>query len=90
MLLNIHGKNFEVTHAMKEHCLHKLSNLQKYFAQNSELDARVLVKVYNEYHKVEVTVETPVGLLRSETKAYDFYAALDIAIDKLEDQIRRQ
>ena len=37
-----------------------------------------------------MTIPTKVGILRAEVEHEDFYAAIDLAIDKLEDQIRRQ
>ena len=39
---------------------------------------------------MEVSVPSKVGLLRSEVIHNDFSTAIDLAIDKLEDQIRRQ
>lgn len=94
MLINIVGKNLDITDAMRERTEKKLSVLNKYFADSDNeeglLRAKLLVKTYSDHQKVEVTVNTPIGLLRSEVKAIDFYAALDLSIDKLEDQIRRQ
>jgi putative sigma-54 modulation protein len=46
--------------------------------------------VYPNSQKVEITIPSKVGILRTEVVNDDFYAAVDLAIDKLEDQIRRQ
>lgn len=89
MLVNVVGKNVEITESMRMHAEKKLSLLEKYFKDYQSLVARVLVKVYGSEQKVEVSVETPIGLLRAEVKDFDFYAALDRSIDRLEDQIRR-
>lgn len=90
MLVTILGKNVQISEAMRERAEKKLSTIDKYFNEEAQTQARVLAKIYNEYQKVEVTVDTPVGLLRAEVKESDFYSAIDKAIDKLEDQIRRQ
>lgn len=90
MLVTIQGKNVQITDAMRERAERKLSTIDKYFKDPEATTARVLVKIYNEYQKVEVTVNAPVGLLRAEVKENDFYSALDRVVDKLEDQIRRQ
>lgn len=94
MLITITGKNLNITDAMRDRTEKKLAVLNKYFAieeeNASQLRANVLVKTYSDHQKVEVTVTTPIGLLRAEVKSVDFYAALDLSIDKLEDQIRRQ
>lgn len=94
MLITITGKNLNITDAMRDRTEKKLAVLDKYFAnsdtENELLRANVLVKTYSDHQKIEVTVNTPIGLLRAEVKSVDFYAALDLSIDKLEDQIRKQ
>ncbi len=90
MLTNIQGKNVQITDAMRERADKKLSVLDKYFKDADAIGARLLVKIYNDHHKVEVTVDAPIGLLRAEVREKDFYNALDRVVDKLEDQIRRQ
>ena len=91
MLVTLQGKNFAITEAMKECAIKKLSTLDKYFKEGEvQTKARILVKVYEDAQKVEITVDSPVGVIRSEVRAHTFYEALDASIDKLEDQIRRQ
>ena len=68
----------------------KLSFLDKYILIDPNVIARVVCRVYPNTQKIEVTIPTKVGILRAEVEHEDFYAAIDLAIDKLEDQIRRQ
>ncbi len=90
MKLNIHGKNVTITEAMENRTTKKLSFLDKYFMIDEDTEANVSVKVNPTNLKVEVTIVTKIGLLRAEVVHEDYYAAVDLAIDKLEDQIRRQ
>lgn len=90
MKLNIHGKNLTITEAMYDRTSKKLSFLDKYFNIEPDTVANVVVKVYQNGIKFEVTIFTKVGVLRAEVPHEDYYAAVDLAIDKLEDQIRRQ
>ncbi len=90
MRFEIVGKNIEVTSNMRERIEKKLSALDKYLLIDPETIARVVTRVYPNSQKVEVTIPTKVGILRTEVVNDDFYAAVDLAIDKLEDQIRRQ
>ena len=90
MRFEIVGKNIEVTEAMKEKIEKKLTSLEKYVLIDPDTTVRVVAKVYPNSQKVEVTVPSKIGLLRAEVEEEDFYAAVDLAIDKLEDQIRRQ
>ncbi len=90
MKLHIHGKNVTITQAMHDTTEKKLSMLEKFFQIDEDTNANVTVKVYNNSLKVEITVFTKVGVLRAEIRNPDYYNALDLAMDKLEDQIRRQ
>ena len=90
MLFEIIGKNITVTSNMREQIEKKLSGLTKYLIIDDNTIARVVTRVYPNSQTIEVTIPTKVGLLRSEVTHEDFYAAIDLAVDKLEDQIRRQ
>ena len=90
MLVYIHGKNVDITDAMHARVDDKLKFMEKYFDLDDSYRANVVVSIYPDGQKVEVTISTKIGLLRAEVKHDDFYAAVDLAVDKLEDQIRRQ
>ncbi len=90
MRFEIVGKNVEITEAMKAKIEKKLSFLEKYLLIDKDTIARVVCRVYPNAQKVEITIPTKVGQLRAEVVHEDFYAALDLSIDKLEDQIRKQ
>ena len=90
MKFAIYGENVTVNDQMREKIEQRLSDLNKYVVIDEEQSAKVTVKVYGGCLKVEVNVPTKVGLMRSEVVHEDFSTAVDLAIDKLEDQIRRQ
>ena len=90
MKFTVYGENVTVNDKMQEKIEQRLSDLNKYVVIDESSSAKVTVKVYNSALKVEVSVPSKVGLLRSEVVHDDFQTAIDLAIDKLEDQIRRQ
>lgn len=90
MKVQIYGKNITVTPAIAEKIEKKLSHLEKYFIIDENVVANVVVRVYPNKQKIEVTIPTKYAVLRTEVVQDDLYAAIDLAIDKLEDQIRRQ
>ena len=90
MRTEIIGKNCTITPAMREYFLKKLRKLEKFVVIDEDTPVRVLVRTYNTKHKVEVTVYAKLGILRAEVSEYDAYAALDLAVDKLVGQIRKQ
>ncbi|QIK69906.1 ribosome-associated translation inhibitor RaiA [Erysipelothrix sp. HDW6C] len=89
MLINIHGKNVEITDAMHAAVEDKLEFLHKYFEIDDSWRANVVVNTYPAGAKVEVTITSKFSPLRAEVMNEDFYAALDKVVHKLEDQIRR-
>lgn len=90
MKVQIYGKNITVTPAIAEKVDAKLKVLEKYFIIDENTQANVVVRVYPRGQKIEVTIPTKVAVLRAEVTHDDLYAAIDLVIDKLEDQIRRQ
>jgi putative sigma-54 modulation protein len=90
MKFAIYGENVTVNDRMREKIENRLSDLNKYVVINEDQTAKVTVKINGNALKVEVNVPSKIGLLRSEVVHEDFSTAVDLAIDKLEDQIRRQ
>lgn len=90
MKIKIYGKNVTVTPAIEEKIQKKLNHLEKYFLIDEDVVANVLIRVYPTQQKIEITIPTKHAVLRAEVTHADLYAAIDLAIDKLEDQIRRQ
>ena len=88
MEILIRGTKVEVTDSMKGYVKEKLSKLDKYFV-DQKLEATVLVKVHNYLQKIEVTIPLKSLILRAEEEQEDFYAAVDLVINKLERQIRK-
>lgn len=89
MKLHIHGQNLSITAGMLSKTEKKLSFLEKFILVDEDTTANVQVKIRPNTLKVEITILTKVGLIRAEVEHADYYAAVDLAIDKLEDQLRR-
>lgn len=90
MKLEVIGKNgFNPSQSNKDYAADKLAKLENFFSNQEELEARVVCKVYPEYHKVEVTIPTKNVILRAEAHDQDVYSALDKALDKLVAQIKK-
>ena len=89
MKTQIIGKNISVTESIKDAVEKKLGRLEKYFVINEDVSSRVVVRSYPVGAKVEITIFTPMMDLRAEVSNNDLYAAVDLAIDKLEGQMRK-
>ena len=89
MEIVMHGDKLKVTKAMSDYIKEKLGKLDKYLENSETVRANVIVKVKNHEQRVEITIPLKTFILRTEESRKDFYAAVDIAIDKLERQIRK-
>lgn len=88
MKLDIRGKGgFVITDAIHSYFEKKLNRIDKVFQE--QLEAYVVCKVYREGTKVEITIPIKFITMRAEVQNKDLYAAIDIAVDKLEAQIRK-
>ena len=84
----VRGNKIDITDAMKDYVKEKLAKLDKY-TLDDDIKATVLVKVRNYTQKVEVTIPLKTLILRAEEESEDFYSAVDLVVNKLERQIRK-
>lgn len=89
MKYNIRGEKVEITDAIKSYIEDKIGKLDKYFDNADEIVANVVIKVRGKEQKMEITVPAMYYTLRSEESHSDLYAAIDLTVDKLERQIRK-
>lgn len=89
MKYQIIGKNIEVTDGIRNVLEKKLSRLEKYFVIKDDVSCRAVVRSYKIGAKVEITIFTPNMDFRAEVQDKDLYAAFDLAIDKLQGQMRK-
>lgn len=90
MKYQIIGKNIDVTEGIKAALEKKLARMDKYFVINDDVACRAVVRTYRGGgQKVEVTIHTKLMDFRAEASEIDLYAAFDLAIDKLEGQMRK-
>lgn len=89
MNITLRGDKIKITDAMRDYANEKLERINKYLDDSSNVNANVVVKVENYKQKVEVTIPLKNFILRSEEVQDDFYAAMDVTVDKIERQIRK-
>ena len=89
MKINIRAKDFEVTDSIKSYVEEKTSKLNKYINKEDMEVNVVLSGNKNTSYITEFTLNTGVLYIRAEEKNPDLYATIDLAIDKIERQIRK-
>ena len=89
MKYNIRGDKLTVTKSIKEYIEEKLNRLNKYYENHKDLECKVVVRAKNNLQSIEVTIPLNKFILRAEVTDKDLYAAIDLVVDKLEGQIRK-
>lgn len=90
MKVNVYSKDVTITPDVESKISQKLSFLDKYLLIDPETVAQAIVKKHGNDVKLEITIPSKIGYLRSEVVDRELRNAIDDSIDKLEDQIRRQ
>ena len=85
----VRGEKIEVTDSLRDYVINKLDRMVKYFDEPDKVNVKVLFSVRGREQKVEITINNKKFDLRSEVSHSDLYAAIDLAIDKLESQMRK-
>lgn len=88
MRITVTGKNIEMTSALKNVVESKLERLEKYF--KPDVEAHATLSVQKNRQIIEVTIPFNGVILRGEEENKDMYASIDLVVDKLERQIRKQ
>lgn len=89
MEINIRGDKVSITEAMREQIKNKLSRLEKYFDNPDTIKIHVNIKIKSISQIIEVTIPTSKFTIRAEESQEDLYTAIDLIVDKLERQIRK-
>jgi putative sigma-54 modulation protein len=88
MKITVNGKNIDITNGLRSAVEKKLFRLDKYF--NPEVEAHATLSVQKTRQIIEVTIPFNGVILRGEESNEDMYASIDLVVDKLERQIRKQ
>ncbi len=89
MKYTIRGDKLTVTKSIKDYVEEKLNKLNKYYEKEKDLECKVLIRCKNNLQTIEVTIPLNKLILRAEVSHQDLYAAIDLVVDKLEGQIRK-
>ncbi|HWP23215.1 MAG TPA: ribosome-associated translation inhibitor RaiA [Candidatus Binatia bacterium] len=82
-------RHTEPTHALKKYVEQKIHRIGKYFSH--PLDAHVILAVESKDCQVaEVELHTLGAMIHGREKNQDLYAAIDLAMDKIQRQITKR
>ena len=82
------GKQFEVTDALKRYTERKLKKYEKEVRKLTSI--RVVQRAERNWHNVDITISGDGAVFRGEGRSDNMYTSIDIAVAKLETQIRHR
>ena len=87
MRLQIYGKNMEITPRLQQQVENKLSKLERFLKDDTEVQATLSVE--KEQQKIEVTIPMKGTTIRAEEASQDMYSSIDMVQETIERQLRR-
>lgn len=87
MKITVSGKNMDITDALRDYAVKRISKIDKYF--DNDIEAQVTMNVEKDRHIVEVTIPINGIILRGEEETADMYSSIDLVVEKLERQIHK-
>ena len=88
MNIKVTGRNIEITDSIREYVEKRAEKLEKFEGKNTEINA--VCSVEREEQIVEIQVKHDGDFIRIEERNQDLYASIDLALDKVERQMRKE
>jgi len=92
MQLQVSGRNLDITEPLREYAERKLARIERHLTEDTRVDLELAIernRSISANQHAELTVWTRGPVLRAHEYADDMYAAIDLAVDKLDRQVRR-
>lgn len=85
MNMNITGHHLDVTPAIREYILTKMTRIKRHF--DHVVDAHVILSLEPLKHRAELTLHVPGKDIHCEAVEDNLYAAIDLLIDKVDRKV---
>jgi putative sigma-54 modulation protein len=87
MQTNVTFRNLPATEALKAFAREKVERVHKYI--DSAREAHVVMALERHFHVAEITIHAGPFLLQGKDKSADMYQSIDLAMAKIERQLKR-
>lgn len=87
MQMNITFRHLDPIDSLKTYAREKVERVNKYLDKATE--ASVVLSVDRHLHQADITVHSGHFVLRGKERSEDMYASIDLAMDKIERQLKR-
>jgi putative sigma-54 modulation protein len=87
MQMNITFRHIDPIDSLKNYAREKVERVNKYLDRATE--ATVVLSLERHLHHADIRIQSGTYLLRGREKSEDMYASIDLAMDKIERQLKR-
>jgi len=87
MQMNITFRHLDPIDSLKNYAQEKVERVNKYLEKAG--DAHVVLSLDRHLHQADITIHSGTYLLRGKERSEDMYASIDLAMDKIERQLKR-
>jgi putative sigma-54 modulation protein len=87
MHMNITFRHIDPIDSLKNYAREKVERVNKYLDRATE--ATVVLSLERHLHHADIRIQSGTYLLRGREKSEDMYASIDLAMDKIERQLKR-
>jgi putative sigma-54 modulation protein len=87
MQMNITFRHIDPIDSLKNYAREKVDRVNKYLDKATE--ANVVLSVERHLHHADIRIQSGTYILRGREKSEDMYASIDLAMDKIERQLKR-
>jgi putative sigma-54 modulation protein len=87
MQVNITFRHLDPIDSLKNYTAEKVDRAEKYLDKAG--DAHVVLSIERHLHAADITIHSGNFVLRGREKSEDMYASIDLAMDKIEKQLRK-
>lgn len=87
MQMNITFRHLDPIDSLKNYAREKVERVNKYLDKATE--AHVVLSLERHLHHADITIHSGTFLLRGKERSEDMYASIDLAMDKIERQLKR-
>jgi putative sigma-54 modulation protein len=87
MHLNITFRHLDASDSLKDYARERVEKVNKYLDRAGE--AHVVLSLERHLHHADITLQSGAFVLRGKDKSEDMYGSIDMAVEKIERQLKR-
>jgi putative sigma-54 modulation protein len=87
MRISVVGRNYEVNDAVHRYLEERLSRIRRHF--DRVMDVNVVLATEKYRHRAEININVNNVNMRGEEETGDMYSSIDLAVDKIDRQLRQ-